>query len=648
MRQLEARRAEVALISTRAAAEARGKAVREKLLRMMGGLPGERAPLNVRRAGVIDRGDYRIEKLIYESLPKFYVTANLYVPKGAGRFPAVLQPTGHSVQAKSRAFYQTLGLALVKSGFVVLTYDPLGQGERRLFYDRELGDSKVGGPTAEHSMVGIQSLLAGESVARYMVWDAMRGIDVLLARPEVDGKRIGVAGCSGGGTLTAYMAALDSRVQAAAPACYMTAWEEQLEGTGPQDAEQQFPDQLKEGLNHGDFAIAFAPKPMLIVSTEEDFFPIKGSSRTFEEAKRIYALFQAEDKIARAVGPGGHGMPQVVREAVYGWMNRWLKGGPAGPLPEPAFETEFEQALYCTPTGQVSTSLGGETASTLNVRRLSAIHVSRPVADLETRIRRLTRYEPATGPVRVETGQPASREGYTLEPLVFQAAGGRRVKALRARPHSPRAGARPVLLVAEEGSARAMAPKADGDALARAGHTVLAVDAAGFGESAGDSPEKLAWLGLMTGRPLAGLGIEDILRGLDVLGAEKAAGVGRGLAGVALLHAAALDKRFSEVVIEGGLLSYGAAARAPIARRILAAVIPGVLGEYDLPDLAAAIAPRPLTLLNTRRPAGDTALVTEVEKEYRAALDAYAAAGAAKAFTIAERREGEALTGSHR
>src|ERR1039458_1350512 len=143
-RQLDARRSEVNRITTRAEAEARGRQVRAMLLRMMGGLTEQRTPLNLRTTGVIDRVSYRVEKLIYESLPKFYVTANLYVPQtGRGPFPAVLQPIGHSTQAKSRAFYQTLALGLVKNGFVVLNYDPLGQGERRTFYDADLGDLRL-------------------------------------------------------------------------------------------------------------------------------------------------------------------------------------------------------------------------------------------------------------------------------------------------------------------------------------------------------------------------------------------------------------------------------------------------------------------------------------------------------------------------
>lgn len=375
--QLASRKEQIARISTREQFEARRAAVRQTILKMIGGLPNERPPLNLRRIGRLDRGDYRVEKIIYESLPKFYVTANLYIPQeGKPPYPAVLYPNGHGQGGKVQT--QTECIALAKYGFVVLNFDPIGQGERVIFYDRDLRSSKVGGPTWEHQMVGVQSLLGDQSVARYRIWDGVRGIDLLETLPEVDRKHIGVTGCSGGGTLTTFIAALDDRVQVAAPACYISAWEDQLEGTGPQDAEQQFPDQLLNGVNHADFVTLFAPKPYLIRSTTGDFFPIEGARKTFEEARRIYSLFGAEDRIAWFSEPGPHGTPKANREAMYAWMKRWLKAEPAGPAPEPELRSELEEDLECTPTGQVATSLGGETASSWNIKQFSDVFPPRP------------------------------------------------------------------------------------------------------------------------------------------------------------------------------------------------------------------------------------------------------------------------------
>ena len=669
-RQLEARRQAVAAISTPEQAQSRAKMVRSQLFRFIGELPHERTPLNLRRRVAVDRGEYRIENLTYESQPRFYVTANLYVPSGPGPFPAVLQPVGHSLAAKAREFYQTLSLGLVKSGFVVLTYDPLGQGERRVFYDSGLGDSKVGGTTVEHQMLGIQNLLAGESVARDMVWDGMRSIDVLESLPEVRRGRIGVAGCSGGGTLTAYLAALDDRIQVAAPACYITAWEEQLPGTGPQDAEQQFPDQLKVGLDHADFAIAFAPKPYLQVNTQDDFFPIAGAKRAFEEAKRIYTVLGAPDRMAWAVGPGGHGMPQNVREAIYGWMNHWLKDGPAGPLAEPSFQTEYEETLYCTPTGQLATSLGGETASSLNIRRYGNRRPPREhlanAAGLDalrkrvvSSVARLTRYRSeVTSPGWTRDGEDG-RDRYTIESGQFAVSGGRRVPALLALP--AQAKGKPIIVVTDRGARDAMRAGGDGDELAASGHVVLALDLAGFGATATKwssyapdwfGPDKLAWLAVMTGEPLVGLGIEDIRGGVELLMARGLAPDGcsafaKGITGIALLHAAAVDPRIGEVVIENNLISYEAVAGNPVHRGVMVGIVPGALGVYDLTDLAASLAGRPLTLLALRTPAGPIALLKDVREAYGYARQAYQAAGAEEQLRIGLRKESERIESAY-
>ncbi len=673
LQQLASRKELISEIRTPEQFEKRKAEVRHRLLTLIGGLPKERTALNIRRVGTIDRKDYRIEKLVYQSLPSLYVTANLYVPQsGKPPYPAVLQPTGHSPSAKARALYQTLCLGLVKNGFVVLTYDPMGQGERQIYYDAALGDSKVGGPTSEHDMVGIQSLLAGESIARYMIWDGMRSIDVLESLSYVDPKRIGISGCSGGGTLTAYLAALDDRLQVAAPSCYITDWEDQLLGTGPQDAEQQFPDQFKSGLNHADLVEAFAPKPYLICSTSEDFFPIAGSRKTFEESQRIYSLLGAAEKISTAYDSGPHGTTRKQREAIYAWMNRWLKGEKGEISPEPAFQTEYEQDLLCTSTGQVSTSLGGETISALNMERFSKLTPPRPAltrkpeltrlqARLRNEIVRLTRYEASQGPLEARVLSETERKGYRLTQLSYQAAPGRRITALLAEPQPEKARKKTVLYVDRRGK-EAAASGGDVEQLAQLGYTVLAVDPSGTGGTAPEGSDdsdssygqgKITWLALMIGKPLVGLRMDDILRGVDLL-AEKGLlydtqclGFGKGFVAVNLLHAAALDQRIAGVVIEDGLLSYASIARTPIHGRVFDSIVPGVLGVYDLPDLVASLAPRQVQLVNTRSAVGNVLFLLEVQSEYAYAQAAYSALGAAGRLRLGLRREGESIAAAY-
>ncbi|MCI0696367.1 acetylxylan esterase, partial [candidate division KSB1 bacterium] len=264
----------IARLTTREEITARQRFIRERFLHAIGGLP-ERTPLNPKVTGTLKRDGYRIEKIIFESLPKFYVTANLYVPEtGRAPYPAILMPLGHESGGKAHEAWQRLAITFVKNGFVMLLFEPVGQGERVQLYDPDLGESKVIRSTDEHTLAGTQCLLLGHSFARHVIWDAMRALDYLVSRPEVDSSRVGITGNSGGGTMTAYMSALDDRIKVAAPSCYLTNWKSLLETIGPQDAEQNLPPWLADGLDQPDFVLAFAPKPMLMLSAIRDFFPI--------------------------------------------------------------------------------------------------------------------------------------------------------------------------------------------------------------------------------------------------------------------------------------------------------------------------------------------------------------------------------------
>lgn len=176
--------------------------------------------------GTLDRGDYRVEKIVFESRPAFFVTANLYLPKsGRPPYPAILFPLGHERGAKAHQAWQRCLAGLARRGFAALAWDPLGQGERIQMYDEDLHDSKLRGSTVEHTVIGMQCLLTGTHLAQYTIWDGIRALDYLLSRPEVDARRVGCTGNSGGGTHTAYLAGLDNRIQVAAPSCYITSWQ---------------------------------------------------------------------------------------------------------------------------------------------------------------------------------------------------------------------------------------------------------------------------------------------------------------------------------------------------------------------------------------------------------------------------------------
>ena len=198
------------------------RTIEKHLLSMLGGLPTERTPLHPRITGTIQMDGFRIEKLIFESLPGIYVSALLYVPEDGNKsHPAILVPAGHA--ANGKVHYQALCQRLVQRGYVVISWDPVGQGERSQFWDAKAGKSRYNLICAEHAILGNLAYLAGTNLARWEIWDGIRAVDYLLTRPDVDPQRINITGTSGGGFQAAHIAALDRRIKVAAPSCYITA-----------------------------------------------------------------------------------------------------------------------------------------------------------------------------------------------------------------------------------------------------------------------------------------------------------------------------------------------------------------------------------------------------------------------------------------
>jgi cephalosporin-C deacetylase-like acetyl esterase len=627
---LDQRARAVAAVRTRADAEKHKSRVREKILRLIGGLPDYRGPLNVKQFGVIDRGDYRIEKIVYDSLPGFHVTANVYVPaRGARPFPAILMPVGHGRDGKGGSQQVAIGLAL--KGFIALAFDPIGQGERLQHYDPELGASKVGSATDEHSHANAQTMLIGDSVARYRIWDGMRGIDYLLTRADADKDRIGCTGCSGGGTLTTYISALDDRVKAAAPACYITSWRELLLKLGPQDGEQSFAGFLREQLDMADYVELFAPKPWLILNTIEDFFPLEGARQTYEEARRWYALYGAQDRIAWHVGPGGHGWPQPSREAIYAWFDRWLKDG-KGDAREPAYTLNEPDALLVTSTGQVADSLGGETVFTINRKRAADLIPRAPLdhSSLVGKLRETagTGARPGAAPPKVTLHRSVPRSGFRIDLLSFEAAPGLHVPGMIALPDAE--GVKPAVLIADpRPKAELAASGADFELLAQAGYVVLAITPRGVPETAAPSGRQsvlgnygAAMRAAVVGKTLVGMRSDDIITAVNYLASradvkkDGIAAFAQGYLSIPLLHAAALDKRINQVVVQDALMSYRLAVDRPLNRGLYDVAIPGVLRYYDVSDLLTGIAPAHVTLLNPVDQAGNPARLEPLRKQF--------------------------------
>jgi hypothetical protein len=319
---LDKREIGISKINTLAGWQERQKYIRETLTDIVGPFP-EKTPLNAKILKTVDKGSYKVEHIIYESQPGFYVTSSLYIPgnlKRRTKAPAVIYCSGHSAEGYRSAVYQNVILNLVTKGFVVFAFDPVGQGERLEYFNPETGQSDVGGPTKEHSYPGAQAFITGASQARYMIWDGIRAVDYLITRREVDPARIGITGRSGGGTQSAYIAAFDERIHAAAPENYITNYRRLLQTIGPQDAEQVMFHFLYRGLDHPDLLLVRAPKPAMLITTTRDMFSIQGVMETEAEVAGIYKAYNSADNFSRVEDDDVHASTKKNREAMYAFF----------------------------------------------------------------------------------------------------------------------------------------------------------------------------------------------------------------------------------------------------------------------------------------------------------------------------------------
>lgn len=340
-------------LRSRSDAEAYVREVRGKIQQCFGPWP-DKTPLNAHIIGILERDTYNIEKVIFESRPGFPVTANLYVPKGRKTpLPGIIGSCGHSAPGKATPYNQSFAQGLARQGYVVLIFDPIGQGERLQYLTNEL-KPRHGTGVQEHLYAGNQMILTGESFSFWRTWDAIRALDYLISRPEVDLNHLGMTGASGGGTMTTWVCGAETRLTMAAPCCFVTTFRRNLENELVADNEQYPPHALDLGLDHSDFISAMAPKPVILLGEEKDYFDARGLEESFARLKHLYKLLGAEQNIQLFIGPDYHGYSQLNREAMYDWFNKTTKISYTNK--EPSLTLEKEETLWCTPHGQVGES----------------------------------------------------------------------------------------------------------------------------------------------------------------------------------------------------------------------------------------------------------------------------------------------------
>lgn len=601
-------------LKTKSDAEAYVKSVQARARESFGPSP-ERTPLNARITGVVERDGYKIENLIFESRPGFLVTANLYIPKGRKLpAPAVVGTCGHSTNGKAAEAYQSFSQGLVKQGYVCLIYDPISQGERLQYPDENL-NSKIRPGVGEHLYGGNPQFLVGDFFGMWRAWDGIRALDYLLTREEVDPNHVGVTGNSGGGTMTTWLCGIESRWNMAAPSCFVTTFRRNMENELPADTEQCPPRALSLRLDHSDFIAAMAPKPVILLAKERDFFDVRGAEEAYARLKRIYQLLGAEENISLFIGPTYHGYSQENREAMYGWFNRTT--GIAEGTTEPEITIEKDETLYCTPKGQVAPlgskpiyeftreksqqlaanreSLSGkalaqavaETLKLPSVEGTPEYRIIRPVSSRKYPTSHSINYIVQTEPVTsTSAGAQAIVTRLSNERIYSRPFRGKPRAVLYVSHHSADAELREEPLIPE-------LMKSETDSV------FFACDVRGIGDSKPDTCGTNSFLSpygsdyfyaihsIMLDRPYVGQKTHDVLRVLDWLssvGHTEVHLVAKGWGGIPATFAALLSPYVKQVTLKHALTSYADIAESETYNWPLSSFLPNVLEKFDLPD----------------------------------------------------------------
>lgn len=589
-------------VGTKREWEQRRADVRRHLLSALGLEPfPPRIPLRPAIAGTWERPGYRAEKIVFESLPGLQVAANFYLPKNAaGPVPCIVYLNGHwpSLDGAKTGF-QDRYLWYPAHGFALLVLDPMGFGE-------------IPGVHPGTNRLGFWHWLSlGYTPAGVEVWNAMRALDWLAERSEVDAARIGVTGISGGGVMTQFLAALDDRVTVAAPSCSTYTIGSQVAlGLVPQQCDCTFFPNTS-GLDFPEILALIAPRPLLVLGGRKDpIFPPAGFRAAFRRASRIYDLYRAPDaqepRIRLVESGHGHADPPASLRETRQWLCRWLQGQAApsswlddpGPTPEPP---EFLRCTRGIPRAALNAGIQDQWIP---------IPARTPPASPEACARRRTEllealrsttfawFPKTEAPFR--TRKRAGSGGYAglfanFQEYEFDSETGVPIKACLLTPRNQK-GPQPLVVWVKGPDDSVIFPDLDEFFPVLRTHA-LAILSPRFSEqplSAYDNA-RIERTASLLGRSLAAMAVWDVLRTVRWAVSDRGispAGItvyGWGGAGIAGLYAALFDSDIGQVVL-----------RDPPVSHFEGPALPLVLRNTDIDEVAGALAPRRLTLLAHR------------------------------------------------
>lgn len=576
---------------------------RTELLGMLGLNPlPKRTPLRARVTGTLDRPAYRIEKLVFESSPGLYVTANFYLPKaGAQRsLPTILYLCGHSPHPMgAKTQYQDRAQWFASNGYAVLILDTLEFAE-------------VEGPHhGTHNLHYWHWLSLGYTPAGVEVWNAIRALDYLETRPEVDMKRVGLTGISGGGAMTWYVAAVDERVAVAAPSCSTFTYGSQAErwlASGQCDCIYYI------NSSRWDFPMVgalIAPRPLIILSGQKDsIFPPDGYHAAYQRAKRVYDLYAGgnSERIREVDEAVPHSDSPLLLAEARQWMQRWLKNDPA-PVPveeKPVVVLEKPEDLACfaaVPENAINDRIHDQFVPLARLvpprsRAAWAKRRGELLVGLRTNVFGWFPAEPVALEPRAIRGGGSWGGRYAdfKEASIATEAGVR----IRVQRFSPRAttNAVPLLIHVKRPGDSFYAADLD-ERVPILDRATVVVVAPRFTEQALSTAEytDIERTAVWSGRTIAAMQIWDTLRAVEWaieeerISASRIVLYGRDGAGVVALYAALFDERVTAVMLGD-----------PPASHWQRPALLNVLRVTDIPEVAAAFAPRELIFLRALPP----------------------------------------------
>ena len=624
-----ARDAEIVKLSTAGDWTKRQELVREKLMKIVGPFP-EKSPLNPRITGVIKKDGYRIEKIVFESYPRFYVTGCLYIPeKIKGRVPAILNVIGHNQEAFRNELYQVINLNLVKKGMIIFAIDPPGQGEHVQYYNDSIKFSSVGYSVVEHCFFGNQCYLSGSSCPKYFIWDGIRAIDYLLSRKDVDPANIGVTGFSGGGTITSYISAFDERVKVSIQCSWSTASRRQLETKGAQDPDAEFYRSLAEGITLEDLVEVRAPKPTLMTFTSRDeYLTLQGALEAYEESKKAFDALGQKDNLQFSEDDSKHWMTPKIRKDMYAFFMKHF--GLAGDPSEVAVEVMTREELKVTPTGQATTFLGGDVIFDVNKRETeilldsldkSRMNIAGHLSAVVEKAKKISGYiDPGIYSPDPFLNGRYRRDGYSIGKYAIKGEGNYAIPILLFIPQTGPGRLPALVYLHPEGKAAEAKPGGEIEQLVKKGYVVAACDMPGLGELKNTAAREITegYTSVLIGRSVPGIQAGDIVRVIEFLkrrtevNSQAIGAMAIGTMDIPLLHAAAFNSSIKNVILVNPLISFRSVAMTRLYKIGLIKRengdywhpyevefnwgVAGVLTAYDLPDLIGCIAPRKVVL----------------------------------------------------